>query len=126
MKYIITESRLERLIFKYLDNKLKGTDIKKGIVSDFVFVVPGKDVGLFAVNKYHKKGDNYLHIYFPLFDEIQTMFSMKEGDVLEVIGKYLESRYNMKLDYAPRLKSIFGGRVDNDRFDRTYLILDKE
>jgi len=126
MKYIITESRLERLIFKYLDNKLKGTDIKKGIVSDFVFVVPGKDVGLFAVNKYHKKGDNYLHIYFPLFDEIQTMFSMKEGDVLEVIGKYLESRYNMKLDYAPRLKSIFGGRVDNDRFDRTYLILDKK
>ena len=126
MKYIITESRLESLVFKYLDNKLEGTDIKKGIVSDFVFVVPGKDVGLFAVNKYHKKGDNYLHIYFPLFDEIQTMFSMKEGDVLEVIGKYLESRYNMKLDYAPRLKSIFGGRVDNDRFDRTYLILDKK
>ena len=126
MKYIITESRLENLIFKYLDNKLKGADIKKGIVSDFVFVVPGKDVGLFAVNKYHKKGDNYLHIYFPLFDEIQTMFSMKEGDVLEVIGKYLESRYNMKLDYAPRLKSMFGSVVDNDRFDRTYLILDKE
>ena len=126
MKYIITESRLERLIFKYLDNKLKGADIKKGIVSDFVFVVPGKDVGLFAVNKYHKKGDNYLHIYFPLFDEIQTMFSMKEGDVLELIGKYLESRYNMKLDYAPRLKSMFGSVVDNDRFDRTYLILDKE
>jgi hypothetical protein len=123
MKYIITDSRLERLIFKYLDNKLKGTDIKKGIVSDFVFVVPGKDVGLFAVNKYHKKGDNYLHIYFPLFDEIQTMFSMKEGDVLEVIGKYLESRYNMKLDYAPRLKSMFGSVVDNDRFDRTYLVV---
>jgi hypothetical protein len=123
MKYIITESRLERLRFKYLDNKLKGTDIKKGIVSDFVFVVPGKDVGLFAVNKYHKKGDNYLHIYFPLFDEIQTMFSMKEGDVLEVIGKYLESRYNMKLDYAPRLKSMFGSVVDNDRFDRTYLVV---
>jgi hypothetical protein len=126
MKYIITESRLENLVFKYLDNKLKGADIKKGIVSDFVFVVPGKDVGLFAVNKYHKKGDNYLHIYFPLFDEIQTMFSMKEGDVLELIGKYLESRYNMKLDYAPRLKSMFGSVVDNDRFDRTYLILDKE
>jgi hypothetical protein len=126
MKYIITESRLEKVVFKYLDDKLEGTDIKKGIVSDFVFAVPGKDVGLFAVNKYHKKGDNYLHIYFPLFDEIQTMFSMKEGDVLEVIGKYLESRYNMKLDYAPRLKSIFGGRVDNDRFDRTYLILDKK
>jgi hypothetical protein len=126
MKYIITESRLESLVFKYLDNKLEGTDIKKGIVSDIVFAFPGEKVGLLAVNKYHKKGDNYLHIYFPLFDEIQTMFSMKEGDVLEVIGKYLESRYNMKLDYAPRLKSIFGGRVDNDRFDRTYLILDKK
>ncbi len=126
MKYIITESRLEKVVFKYLDDKLEGTDIKKGIVSDFVFAVPGKDVGLFAVNKYHKKGDNYLHIYFPLFDEIQTMFSMKEGDVLELIGKYLESRYNMKLDYAPRIKSMFGSVVDNDRFDRTYLILDKK
>jgi hypothetical protein len=126
MKYIITESRLEKVVFKYLDNKLEGTDIKKGIVSDFVFAVPGKDVGLFAVNKYHKKGDNYLHIYFPFFDEVQTMFSMKEGDVLEVIGKYVESRYNMKVDYAPRLKSMFGSVVDNDRFDRSYLILDKE
>ena len=124
MKYIITESRLERLIFKYLDNKLKGTDIKKGIVSDIVFAFPGEKVGLLAVNKYHKKGDNYLHIYFPLFDEIQTMFSMKEGDVLEVIGKYLESRYNMKLDYVPTLKkNMFGSVVDDDRFYRTYLVV---
>ena len=122
MKYIITESRLESLVFKYLDNKLEGTDIKKGIVSDIVFAFPGEKVGLLAVNKYHKKGDNYLHIYFPLFDEIQTMFSMKEGDVLEVIGKYLESRYNMKLNYAPRRKSMFGGVVDDDRFYRTYLM----
>ena len=123
MKYIITESRLENLIFKYLDNKLNGIEIKKGKFSDIVFAFPGEKVGLLAVNKYHKKGDNYLHIYFPLFDEIQTMFSMKEGDVLEVIGKYLESRYNMKLDYAPRLKSMFGSVVDNDRFDRTYLVV---
>jgi len=81
---------------------------------------------LLAVNKYHKKGDNYLHIYFPFFDEVQTMFSMKEGDVLDAIGKYVESRYNMKVDYAPRIKSMFGSVVDNDRFDRIYLILDKE
>jgi hypothetical protein len=126
MKYIITESRLEKVVFKYLDDKLEGTDIKKGKFSDFVFAVPGKEVGLLAINKYHKKGDNYLHIYLPFFEEIQTMFSMKEGDVLEAIGKYLESRYNMKLDYAPRLKSMFGSVVDDDRFDRTYLKLDKE
>jgi hypothetical protein len=126
MKYIITESRLENIIFKYLDSKLDGIELMKGKFSDIVFAFPDEKVGLFAVRKYDKKGDNYLHIYLPFFDEIQTMFSMKEGDVLEIIGKYLESRYNMKLDYAPRLKSIFGGRVDNDRFDRTYLILDKE
>jgi len=127
MKYIITESRLEKVVFKYLDEKFKGTDIKKGKFSDFVFAVPGKDVGLLAVNKYHKKGDNYLHIYFPFFDEVQTMFSMKEGDVLDAIGKYVESRYNMKVDYAPIIKRhVFGSVVDNKRFDRTYLKLDKE
>jgi hypothetical protein len=51
---------------------------------------------------------------------------MKEGDVLDAIGKYVESRYNMKVDYAPRIKSMFGSVVDNDRFDRSYLIPDKE
>jgi len=127
MKYIITESRLEKVVFKYLDEKLKGTDIKKGKFSDFVFAVPGKDVGLLAINKYHKKGDNYLHIYLPFFEDIQTMFDMNEGDVLEAIGRYVESRYNMKVNYAPILKRhMYSSVVDNDRFDRSYLILDKE
>jgi hypothetical protein len=127
MKYIITESRLEKVIFKFLDSKLEGTDIKKGKFSDFVFAFPGEDVGLLAINKYHKKGDNYLHIYLPFFEEIQTMFDMKEGDVLEAIGKYVESRYNMKVDYAPIIKRhMFGSVVDDERFDRTYLKLDKE
>ena len=122
MKYIITESRLENIIFKYLDSKLDGIELMKGKFSDIVFAFPDEKVGLFAVRKYDKKGDNYLHIYLPFFDEIQTMFSMKEGDVPEIIGKYLESRYNMKLNYAPRRKSMFGGVVDDDRFYRTYLM----
>lgn len=126
MKYIITESRLEKVVFKYLDDKLEGTDIKKGKFSDFVFAFPGRDVGLIAVNKYHKKGDNYLHIYLPFFEEMASMFSMKEGEVLDLIGKYLESRYNMKLDYTPKYRSMFGAVIDDDRFDRTYLKLDKE
>ena len=124
MKYIITESRLESFIFKYLDNKLNGIEIKKGKFSDIVFAFPDEKVGLFAVRKYDKKGDNYLHIYLPLFESIKLMFSMEEGDVLEVIGKYLESRYNMKLDYVPTLKkNMFGSVVDDDRFYRTYLVV---
>jgi len=123
MKYIITENRLEKVVFKYLDEKLNGIDLVKGKISDIVFAFPGEKVGLLAVRKYDKKGDNYLYIYLPFFEEIRTMFSMKEGDVLEVIGKYVESRYNMTVDYTPRLKSMFGSVVDDDRFYRTYLVV---
>ena len=105
MKYIITESRLEKVVFKFLDSKLEGTVIKKGKFSDFVFAFPGEDVGLLAINKYHKKGDNYLHIYLPFFEEIQTMFDMNEGDVLEAIGKYVEVKL-VSEPYVPAVVPI--------------------
>jgi hypothetical protein len=46
MKYIITESRLENLIFKFLDDKFEGIELKKGDYSAIVFVFPGEEFGL--------------------------------------------------------------------------------
>jgi hypothetical protein len=93
MKYIITESRLENLIFKYLDSMLDGIKLKEGRYDDsLIFVFPGEEYGLMGWDKPYK-----LYTYYEVIDDIEHMFSMEEDDVLDVIGRYVESRYNLKV-----------------------------
>ena len=93
MKYIITESRLEKVIFKYLDIKLEGIELKEGRYDDtLILVFPGEEYGLMGWDK-----PNKLYTYYKVIDDIENMFSMEEDDVLDVIGRYVESRYNLKV-----------------------------
>jgi hypothetical protein len=99
MKYIITESRLENLIFKYLDNKLDGTEPMKGKYSDIVFGVPGETMGVMGV----ENPDWYSTLYIDseLFNDINLMFSLDLESTFrltDLIKKYVESRYNLKID----------------------------
>jgi len=95
MKYIITESRFENLIFKYLDNKLDGIELKKGKYSDIVFAFHNQEYGLMG---WIGKKSNQLFTYYEIVNEVKTMFSMDESDALDVIGRYVESRYNLKVN----------------------------
>ena len=92
MKYIITESRLESLIFKFLDDKLEGIEIKKGDYSDIVFAFPGETYGLMGWKK-----PNNLFTDDLIVDDIKLMFSMNKSDAFDVIGRYVENRYNFKV-----------------------------
>ena len=106
MKYIITESRLENIIFKYLDNKLDGIELKEGEYCDIIFVFPGEKFGLMGWKKSNRSfsddkivdESNQLFSYYEIVDEVKNVFSMDESDVLDVIGRYVESRYNLKVD----------------------------
>jgi hypothetical protein len=93
MKYIIPENRLQNIIFKYLDDKLNGIEIKKGKYSDIVLALPGEEYGLMG---WENPGTLYVHWEF--VDEIKLMFSMLESESLDVIGRYVESRYNLKVN----------------------------
>ena len=95
MKYIITESRLESLIFKYLDNKFNGIELKKGKYSDIVFAFHNQEYGLMG---WIGKKSNQLFTYYEMVDNVKTMFSMSKFDALDVIGRYVESRYNLKVN----------------------------
>jgi hypothetical protein len=46
MKYIITESKLDKVIFKYLDMKLNGIEKRNGTYTDIIFVFPNNEYGL--------------------------------------------------------------------------------
>jgi len=94
MKYIITERRLDKVIFRYLDNMLNGIELKKGKYSDIVLSFPGEEYGLIGW-----KTPNQLFTYYEIVWKVKTMFSMDEFDALDAIGRYVESRYNLEVNY---------------------------
>jgi hypothetical protein len=93
MKYIITESRLESLIFKYLDSKLDGIDSYEGKFSDIVFALPGEEYGLLAWTH-----PDRLYIFRSLVEEISAMFSIEEyKEINKIIGRYIENKWNLEV-----------------------------
>jgi len=91
MKYLITESQFDKVVFKYLDNQ------------DFIRIDKGNKI--FFVNS---KGDEYAQIrfdkkygwcviYYELVNEISAFFSMKGSDSESVIGRWVENTLQMKV-----------------------------
>lgn len=91
MKYLITESQLDNIIFKYLDNQ------------DFIRIE--KNNRIYFVNS---EGDEYAqirfdkdigwcYIYYELIGEISSFFSMEYSDSKSIIGKWVENTLQMKV-----------------------------
>ena len=102
MKYLITESQFDKIIFKYLYNQ------------DFIQVE--KNNRIYFVNsegdKYaqirYDKEDGWCYVYYNLIDEISRFFSMRESDSEQVIGRWVENTLQMRVTntYWP-LKAFF-------------------
>ena len=92
MKYIITENRLNSIIFKYLDVKYGALEQKKGKYYDIVFHFPGEEYGKLGWEK-----SGVLYVFYELMDEISDYFGLESNDSLRVIGKWVEGRYNLKV-----------------------------
>jgi len=106
MKYIISESRLDNVIFRYLDSKLDGIELKKDIKNSIIFVFPGEESGL--MRWLGKKSRGQLLTYYEIVDEVETMFSMDESDALDLIGRYVESKYNLKVNKNSKVWAMLG------------------
>lgn len=92
MKYIITENKLDTVIFKFLDTNYGALEQKKGKYVDIVFHFPGEEFGVLG---WEKSGN--LYIYYTLRNEVSKYFGLEKVDSLEVIGKWVEDRYNLKV-----------------------------
>jgi hypothetical protein len=94
MKYLITESKLEKVIFRYLDNQ------------DFI-QVEDKDT-IYFVNsegdKYcqirYDRNDGWCYIRHGLIYEISSFFSLDIYDSKEVIGRWVENTLQMRVTYT--------------------------
>ena len=91
MKYLITESQIDKIIFKYLDNQ--------------DFIVTGNDTSLFFINS---ESDVYAQIRYDedsevcfinidLVKEISSFFSLESERSKEVIGMWVENTLQMKV-----------------------------
>jgi hypothetical protein len=96
MKYLITESQLDKFIFKYINLK-RFIQIKKG---DKIYFVNSEN-DEYAQIMYHKKEwsnsiyDGWCFININLIREISSFFSLERNDSEKVIGKWVENTIQM-------------------------------
>ena len=94
MKYLITESQFDKVIFRYLDNQ-DFIQIEKG---DGVYFV-NSEGDEYAQIRYFKK-DSKCVIYTVLIGEVSSFFSMQGYDARETIGRWVEETLKVDIDYC--------------------------
>ena len=99
MKYLITESQIDNIIFQYLDNQ------------DFIQIEQNNRI--YFVNSEEDedsqirfdKEDGWCYIYYKLIEEISAFFSMEESESQKVIGRWVENTLQMKVTNAIEFSS---------------------
>ena len=94
MKFSITESKLNKVIFNYLDLK---HFIKKE-TKDRIYFINNIDDEYVQIG--YDKNDGRCFIYYKLIEEISLFFSMEESDSEQVIGKWVEDTLQMEVTYT--------------------------
>ena len=107
MKYLITESQFDKVIFRYLDNQ------------DFIQIEKGDNIYFansegdeYAQIRYNED-DGWCGIYYKLIDEISSFFSLDESDSEQVIGRWVENTLQMRVTDTKRNFDIFLQLVEN-------------
>jgi hypothetical protein len=91
MKYLITESQREKVIFRYLDNQ-DFIPIEKG---DKIYFA-NSEGDEYAQIRYDKK-NGWCYIFWKFVGEISSFFSLEESYSVQVIGMWVENTLQMKV-----------------------------
>jgi len=100
MKFIITESKLENIVFKYLDN----LDLNPTKRAQSIYFLTVDETALikYDMTDYECKVSN------KLFDEISSLFSFVRESTLGFIKNWVESNYYLDISkiYPAYIKYI--------------------
>jgi hypothetical protein len=91
MKYLITESQIDKVIFKYLDNQ----DFIQIETDDNIYFT-NSEGDEHAQVRYDKR-NGVCYIYWKLIQEISHFFSIEYSDSELVIGRWSENSLQMKV-----------------------------
>ena len=107
MKYKITDSKLDSVIFLYLDNQ----DFIQIEIGDSIYFV-NSEGDKYAQIRYDKD-DGWCGVYDRLINEISSFFSLEESESEKVIGRWVENTLNMSVTGTPVRNAGFRMRVEN-------------
>jgi hypothetical protein len=97
MKYIIAESRMENLVFKFLDTELSEFETIESDYGnndiDIQFFVPNQKLSIMRYND--KRGT--LHINNNLINSLSNLFSLDYIKSSELIANYMEKNFKFKI-----------------------------
>ena len=100
MKYLITESQLDKFIFKYIDLK-RFIQIEMG--NDKVYFVNSENDEYAQIR--FDKDDGWCFISIDLIKEISSFFSLELTNSKEVIGRWVENTLQMRVTHTPPIVS---------------------
>jgi len=103
MKYIITESKLENVVIKYL-NKMYGDleEYRTDNRPDSVFFVKGKKIFMEQDLK-----NDYLYVgYETIWKDLEDTFLLEYNEIQSVIFKWVEETYNLR-GVTPKIAFVF-------------------
>ena len=91
MKYLITESQLNKAVFIYL-NSQDFIQIEK---NDSIYFInsEGDEYGQIR----YDKEDGWCGIYYKLIEDISSFFSLQEYDSEQVIGRWVENTLQVRV-----------------------------
>jgi hypothetical protein len=107
MKYLITESQLDKFIFKYIDLK-RFIRIKKDDRIYFAY----SEGDEYAQIRYDED-DGWCFIHTNLVKEISSFFSLGLSGSEEVIGRWVENTLQMKVTNTAIPEKYFWSKVGN-------------
>ena len=99
MKYLITESQIDKMIFKYLDNQ--DFVIKKSVKTSFGvsnithFLNSSGDLAADSLINFYRDGECFIN--FELIDEIAKFFSMDFNDSKYVIARWVQNKLDTRV-----------------------------
>ena len=91
MKFSITESKLNKVIFNYLNLK----HFVKKEIKDRIYFINNIDDEYAKIR--YDKNDGWCFIYYELIEEISLFFSLQRFDSEQVIGKWVEDTLQMEV-----------------------------
>jgi len=89
MKYLISESQLDRAIFKYLDNQ-DFVQIRKGAT---IFFVNSEDDEYSEIR--YDKISGWCYIVVSLINEVSSFFSLSISESIKLISRWVEDTLKM-------------------------------
>lgn len=97
MKYLITESQLDKAIFHYLDSQ----DFILIEKNDSVYFDNSDPDGHARIRYVEEDGECLIHTNF--VDEVRTFFSLVRADCESAIGRWVEDTLQMEVTKTTRM-----------------------